>query len=655
MVNLTNYLMQPNNNVWRMLRMTLDAIVVFSVFQLPTIVAPEITAHPLNYIILILQLSVLAATIAAFYSINLYRWRLKIKTLKQFLLICVIAFSANYLLDVIIESTAEHGSIATPLKSSIILIIYMVGIRLALDSVLMRPLLQQRQPVAIYGTSEAGQDLHKLLKLSNRYFPLAFINEQGNFKVAELDGLSVYHADETPKIIDEYYITGIIIAIPSVSREHLREILSRLTPFELEIKIVQSRDGIFSNGEIDKEVSFPGPLEIFGRPAHRYNEPLIKESIENKTVLVTGISTKTGVALCKEILKHHPRKLVIYENHEKPLDRLSTELRENIKHQQNDITIRALLGSVQDKANIKNVLQTQKPDTIFHCPVYLEPTIAYNNKDQVLRENSFGTKNIAEAASEFGVKSFTLISINDAMQPPNIVAASLRLAELICQVLNVEATQTNYSTVRVDKSIPNSVEIVERIETQIKSEEAIFLKAQEAYQFLMLPSELAQLIIQAGALSSGGEIFVLDMGEPINLLEVAQTLIRIRGYRPSTEGSLMFANNKAKIQIQLVEPQDGETLPRKLYGNDPEGTAHPRILKTTEAEITLEELKKVLDLLERSCHRFDFKGIDAILSTFPICAIVNEKSDDIKATTMRPLSMLQRSSSFLKIVEDSDK
>lgn len=606
------------------MRMIVDGFIVVVCVLLAMVLRFESLAFVDNLQIWAAQLLVAFATILVFYWLGLYHWAMDINSGKIQRAIASGSLVSAATLFAVGQVLTEPFPFGVPIIYAALLLLASEATRLIWSQFFVQPFLSNRQLAIIYGAGDAGKHLSGAFKRSGTYVPLAFVDDDPNRQGTTINDLRVYDPSDIHDLIKMMPISAIVLSEPAKSRAVRREIVSRFGSLGLEIKTICHADEC-SPSKQDHSIRFMRPQDLFGQSALPPRETLMRKNITGKVVLVTGAGGSIGGELCRQIIRYDPAELVLLDVLEGPLDNIATELQNSLIRDGRSVPISAVLGSVQDTSRITAVLQARSPETIFHCAAYKDVALVEANVVEGIRNNSFGTKVVAVAASSLGIKNFILVSTDTAMRPSNFVAASQRLAELVCQALATPPTQTVFSIVRLGNLFSSTNSTISRIEEGIEKGGPVTIDHPERQQYFMLPEEAAQLIIQAGAMASGGEIYVVDMGASVSQLELAATMIRIRGFQLSTD--VQHAPTDAS-QMQIVTGESGEAdSATQLFGNAPEGTGHPRILKATEAFLSSEDLDRIMVLLDRACHRDDFTTIGAILAAQPICFTPNGEED----------------------------
>ena len=632
------------------MRMIVDGFIVVVCVLLAMVLRFENLAFVNNWQIWAAQLLVAFATILVFYWLGLYHWATDINSGKIQRAIASGSLVSAATLFAVGQVLTEPFPLGVPIIYAALLLLASGGTRLVWSQFFVRPFLSNRQLVIVYGAGDAGKQLSGALKRSETYVPLGFVDDDPNRQGTTINDLRVYDPGEIHDLIKMIPISAIVLSEPTKSRAVRREIVSRFGSLGLEIKTICNADKCSPSSKQDHSIRFMRPQDLFGQSALPPRETLMRKNITGKIVLVTGAGGSIGGELCRQIIRYDPSELVLLDVLEDPLDDIATELQNSLTRDGRSVPINVVLGSVQDTSRITAVLQARSPETIFHCAAYKDVALVEANAVEGIRNNSFGTKVVAEAASSLGVKNFILVSTDTAMRPCNFVAASQRLAELVCQALATPPTQTVFSIVRLGNLLSSTNSTISRIEEDIEKGGPVTIDIPERRQYFMLPQEAAQLIVQAGGIAIGGEVFVVDMGASVSQLELAQTMIRIHGFQPSTD--VQHAPTDA-LQMQIVTGESGEAdSATQLFGNDPEGTGHPRILKSTEAVLSREDLDRIMVLLDRACNRYDFTTISAILAARPICFAPNGEDDPNHIWSRLPDASQLKGFAMLKAVKN---
>lgn len=459
-----------------------------------------------------------------------------------------------------------------------------------------------KEKIIIYGAGSSGVQIANALKHNAQYKLEAFIDDDKNIQGKNINGIIVYSKKEIPKIIKKKNVTSILIAMPSIKRSLREEIYKSLEVYSVHIRTLPGIDAL-AGGKISlsniREIDIE---DLLGRDIVPPDKELFSKCITEKTVLVTGAGGSIGSELCRQILNNKPNKLILLDNCEFNLYSLEKELVERIKTQLYDIKLTAILADVTDKEYMNDIFLKNRPETVYHTAAYKHVPIVEENPCEGLRNNVFGTLYLAEAAKNSGVRNFVLVSTDKAVRPTNIMGASKRIAELILQAISDHCKnehKTCYSMVRFGNVLGSSGSVVPLFREQIKKGGPVTITDREMTRYFMTITEAAQLVIQAGAMAIGGEVFLLDMGNPVKILDLAKRMIELSGLTIKYDNSY-----EGDIEIVFTGLRPGEKLYEELLiGDNPIPTKHPLIFKAHETFYQFNELKEYLQLLEYQINK----------------------------------------------------
>ena len=446
-----------------------------------------------------------------------------------------------------------------------------------------------RKRVAIYGAGYAGQQIAAALYRSDEHFPVFFIDDDISLSSQMIGGLKVYPPAQALKLFTKQQIDEILIALPSVSRTRKSEIVKFLEPAHLKISEIPGLTRLV-DGEIrTSDIQEVDIIDLLGRDPVPPIQELLAKNIQNKVVMVTGAGGSIGSELCRQIIKNQPKKLVIYELTEFALYSIDKEL--NLS---TNIEIVPILGNVLDQAKLERIIEQYQVQTIYHAAAYKHVPLVECNPLAGLKNNSVGTAFSLNAAIKKGIETFVLISTDKAVRPTNVMGASKRMAELYCQAMAEAQNQTQISIVRFGNVLGSSGSVVPLFKQQIAKGGPITVTHPDVTRYFMTIPEASQLVIQAGALGKGGDVFLLDMGEPVRIQDLARQMISLSGLTVREAGS-----QNGDIEIQYAGLRPGEKLYEELLidQEDTEITEHSRILRSFEKHYALEELLPVFERL----------------------------------------------------------
>lgn len=458
--------------------------------------------------------------------------------------------------------------------------------------------------IVIYGAGEAGRDLLEGLRNSHKYNVVAYIDDDQQLTGAYLLGKKIYPADELVSLVEELDIAQVFLAIPSISRAQKRQIIDKLSGIAIKIKELPSLEEIADEKVTVSSMRKVDILDVLDRQTVEPDAKLLQMNIKGKCVLVTGAGGSIGSELCRQVIKNQPKCLVLYELSEFALYSIHQELtiKQAYTPAYQDIKIVAVIGNVTNESNLLRILKLHNIQTVYHAAAYKHVPMVEHNPFEGVINNTKGTYHCARAAIQANVETFVLISTDKAVRPTNVMGASKRLAELVCQALSQTDSQTCISMVRFGNVLGSSGSVVPLFTKQIEQGKPITVTHPDVTRYFMTIPEAANLVIQAGAMASGGEVFVLDMGEPVKIVDLAHRMIHLSGFDIKDA-----AHPEGDIEVIFTGLRAGEKLYEELIiGEDNvESTDHPLIMQAIEHSFPLDELESVLFELNEKQKQFD--------------------------------------------------
>lgn len=469
------------------------------------------------------------------------------------------------------------------------------GTRFMLRELLNNELSRGRRPVLIYGAGTAGRQLVDALRRGHEHVPVALVDDRRALIGAEVAGLRVHPPSQLVVLVQNLGIELALLAMPNASRSRRREIIDKLVAAGAQVRTVPGMSDIISGRSSIADVREVPLEDLLGRDPVAPVPELMSANIAGKSVMVTGAGGSIGSELCRQILDLNPRKLVLFEISEPALYAIDLELSRLAAKMMDPPEIVPLLGSVQAPLRIRQALAQFGVDTIFHAAAYKHVPLVEHNVVEGIRNNVFGTRTLLAAAIEADVQSFTLISTDKAVRPTNVMGASKRVAEMICQVEALRPHQTKISIVRFGNVLGSSGSVIPLFRQQIRSGGPITVTDPEITRYFMSISEAAQLVIQSSAMAHGGDVFLLDMGDPVKILDLAIRMARLSGLKPYLEDQ---PGEGGDIAIRFTGMRPGEKLYEELLIDaDSRPTAHPRIQTARESCPEPDTLEWALDSL----------------------------------------------------------
>ncbi len=470
-----------------------------------------------------------------------------------------------------------------------------------------------KENVAIYGAGAAGRQLLTSLTYGDKYEVKFFIDDDKDIKGRVIDGVKVFRPHHIERLIKSENISQLLLALPSISGSRKRKIIQNLEVYPVHVMTIPGMVDIVSGKAKIEELSEVEIDDLLGRDTVSPNNELFDKCIKNKVVFVSGAGGSIGSELCRQIIKHEPKHLILFELSEYALYSIEQELTKALSLQQEpeSIHLTALLGSVQDQKRLQSIFMAYDVDTIYHAAAYKHVPIVEENIVEGIRNNIFGTRRAAEAASQSGVETFVLISTDKAVRPTNVMGTTKRFAELVLQSLADKhaGKGTRFCMVRFGNVLGSSGSVVPLFKKQIKQGGPVTVTHPDITRYFMTIPEAAQLVLQAGSLGQGGDVFVLDMGESVKIADLAKKMIHLSGYDVKDE-----SNPDGDIEIVYSGLRPGEKLYEELLiGDNVTGTQHPRIMRAEEKMLPLAVIDEKMALLDEACNDFNVSWVREIL------------------------------------------
>ncbi|WP_010224109.1 polysaccharide biosynthesis protein [Pseudomonas donghuensis] len=477
--------------------------------------------------------------------------------------------------------------------------------------------------VAIYGAGAAGNQLVAALRMGKVMRPVAFIDDDTSIADRVIAGLQVYKSSRIQKMIELTGAQEILLAIPSANRSRRREILAYLEGFPLHVRSVPGIMDLASGRVQVDDIQEVDIADLLGRDAVPAQAALLSRCIVGRVVLVTGAGGSIGSELCRQIISSRPTTLLLFEHSEFNLYSILSELEQRVTRESLPIKILPILGSVRNQGQLLDVMRTWHVDTVYHAAAYKHvPMVEHNIAEGVLN-NVIGTLNTAQAALQAGVANFVLISTDKAVRPTNVMGSTKRLAEMTLQALSRElapvlfgdsenvsqVNKTRFTMVRFGNVLGSSGSVIPLFHKQIKSGGPLTVTHPKITRYFMTIPEAAQLVIQAGSMGMGGDVFVLDMGEPVRIAELAEKMIHLSGLSVRSE-----KNPHGDVAIEFTGLRPGEKLYEELLiGDNVVATEHPMIMSAHEDYLAWDVLKSKLSCLLDAVSRDDYATVRQLL------------------------------------------
>jgi FlaA1/EpsC-like NDP-sugar epimerase len=479
--------------------------------------------------------------------------------------------------------------------------------------IVVRNLLDTRRIGAdraiIYGAGSAGAQCVAALRLSGQFDPVAFLDDDTSLQGSIVAGVEVFPPSDLRRLIEEESAKVLMLALPSQSRRRRQEILKSLEPFAVRVMTVPDISALLSGTARVEDVRDVEAGDLLGRDPVPPNEKLFEACIRGKVVMVTGAGGSIGSELCRQIVRLRPRRLVLFEMSEVALYAIDRELRLLIERDRLDLELASILGNAHHKYRVREVIHAYGVQTVYHSAAYKHVPIVEQNVIEGIHNNVISTWYTAEAALECGVETFVLISTDKAVNPTNVMGATKRLAEMVLQGLHHRGGRTKFCLVRFGNVLESSGSVVPLFREQIRLGGPVTVTHRDVIRYFMTIPEAAQLVLQAGAMAQGGDVFVLDMGKPIRIADLARRMISLSGLTVRDE-----ANPDGDIEIQFTGLRPAEKLFEELLiGTNVSGTEHPMIMRAMEHSLSWEAMQALLHDLLVAMEQFDVRAARQLL------------------------------------------
>lgn len=551
----------------------------------------------------VLFLAVVATAIPVFTQQGLYRAiirfigaRMVFAVLRSVSLVAVVLAITGFWLG----QDGPSIVISTALIFWAFALLGIVGGRFAMRIYLMRqPLPGER--VAIYGAGEAGAHLVAALAGGNQFVPVAFVDDNLSVQGRSINGVQVHHPDHLPTLVTELGIKRVLLALPSVSRRKRRQIIANLETLSVHVQTMPDIADLASGHAQVDEIREVDVADLLGRDSISPNDRLLDACIRGKTVAVTGAGGSIGSELCRQIILLEPRQLLLLEISELALYQIERELQQISDRDGLDIEIIALLGSVHHADRVRMVFKSFNVNTVYHAAAYKHVPMVEHNMVEGIHNNIIGTWYTAQAAEDAGVEAFVLVSTDKAVSPVNVMGATKRFSELVLQGLHERGTKTRFCMVRFGNVLESSGSVVPLFREQIRRGGPVTVTHPKIIRYFMTIPEAAQLVIQAGSMGKGGDVFVLDMGRPVRIEDLARRMIHLMGL------TVRDADDPdGDIAIKYTGLRPAEKLYEELLiGSKVMGTEHPMIMRALEESLPWENVQACLNELLEAIRVFD--------------------------------------------------
>jgi FlaA1/EpsC-like NDP-sugar epimerase len=500
-----------------------------------------------------------------------------------------------------------------------------------------------RKGVVIYGAGNAGVQIQAALSNGDQFKPVAFIDDNPALQGSFIEGLRVHPFSSLARLIENEKITEVLIAMPSIPRSRRSQIIKMLEPYAVHVSTLPGMDDLASGKVKVEDVREVGVLDLLGRIPVEPDTDLLKKNIKDKVVMVTGAGGSIGAELCRQIIKVRPRRLILYERSEHDLYLIENELTELAGRlcpdiEEHESLISPILASILNQERLQAVCRAYEVQTIYHAAAYKHVPIVEKNPSEAVRNNVIGTYKAAMAAIYSDVETFVLISTDKAVRPTSTMGATKRFAEMILQGLAERGgIKTRFTMVRFGNVLASSGSVVPLFRDQIQKGGPVTVTDPGIIRYFMTIPEAAQLVIQAGAMGKGGEVFVLDMGKPVKILDMAKRMIHLSGLEVRDE-----SNPEGDIEIVFTGLRPGEKLYEELLiGDGVVPTGHPLIMSANEDGLSWGSLTSYIAQFEETINSHDVERsrallVEAVKGFSPQCEVADLVEAKNQAVAEKP-------------------
>ncbi|EID0729984.1 TPA: polysaccharide biosynthesis protein [Vibrio parahaemolyticus] len=601
----------------RIVSVLIDVVLISLAFHLAILVRSGETNYFSYPVVWGIQIAVTIITIAIFARLGLYRAVLRYLTFQALFVVTAGAIISATLVAALSFYMSDPFPRTVPIIYGAFLALFCGGPRVIVRSLIAQSYSTQSKEVLIYGAGSGGRQLAMALRSSGDYRVRAFIDGDSTLCKTMILGLPVIAIEDAMPIINKYDVSQVLLAVPSAKRSRRKVILDELAKLPVEVLTVPDMTDIVSGKAKIDELKDVAIEDLLGRDPVAPQQVLLEANIKDKVVMVTGAGGSIGSELCRQIVEQSPKSIILFELSEFGLYQIDRELNQLKLEKGLTCDIIPLLGSVQRQHRLETIMSSFKVQTVYHAAAYKHVPLVEFNVIEGVRNNIYGTYYTACSAIKAGVESFVLISTDKAVRPTNVMGTTKRMAELGLQALadqeNAKPNGTRFCMVRFGNVLGSSGSVIPVFKKQIASGGPVTVTHPEITRFFMTIPEAAQLVIQAGAMGKGGDVFVLDMGESVKITDLASNLIQLSGLEVKSEN-----NPHGDIEIQFTGLRPGEKLYEELLiGDNVKQTAHERIMTAHEAHLPLEEYELLLSELDFACHSMDHENIRTLLLNAP--------------------------------------
>jgi FlaA1/EpsC-like NDP-sugar epimerase len=562
---------------------------------------------------LVIALLTVVFTLVVFVRLGLYRAVIRYMSDKAFITIITGVAVSALLLIVLSYSLNAFVPRSVPVIYAALALIFVGGSRMSMRMLVQYSSGQNKERVAIVGAGKTAVQLAKALQQGDEYHPVLFISlVPANHKTLVV-GLPAFSLNHLEQAISSYGVVRLLLAVDADLDVNRRQLLTQLEKLELPVQTVPSFSEVIAGQARINDIRDLEIEDLLGRDPVGPNNAQLSSSLFDRSVMVTGAGGSIGSELCRQIIRHRPKCLVLFEQSEFALYAIERELQKINGAEALNVCVHPLLGNVVHRRRCEAVMRSFSVQTVYHAAAYKHVPLVELNVIEGVQNNVLGTLHAAEAAIAAGVERFVLISTDKAVRPTNVMGASKRMAELVLQGLAQRQTDTVFSMVRFGNVLGSSGSVVPLFRDQINNGGPVTVTHPDIIRYFMTIPEAGQLVLQAGSMGQGGDVFVLDMGEPVKIADLARKMIHLMGRRERTA-----EQPDGEIELIFTGLRPGEKLFEELLiGDNPQGTTHPRIMMAREACMPWLEVANTIKKLQYASQTFDCESVVAVLKMAP--------------------------------------
>lgn len=619
-------LFEAPRNVKRLLTISYDLISIFTAFYLAMCLRLGTMIPSIGEKELLMLAMTSGISLLLFVRFGMYRAILRYLSAQAIITIAICVCVSGLILAVSSFFTYSVIPRSVPMIYTLLLLILIGMPRMLVRSVVMMLNhidAEGKVPVIIYGAGHTG---HQLLgALGASVFSIkAFIDDNPRLHNTTVGGVKVYSPEKLQLLIQQYTPRKFLLALGNANNASKAKVLKTLEPFAIEVQTIPAIADILSGKTRIENIKDVEIEDLLGRDPVQPNPALLDACIRNKSVMVTGAGGSIGSELCRQIIKHSPKTLILFEQSEYGLYAIEKELQTELSKYPNQLEVVALLGSVQNEQRLLMAMQAYDVQTVYHAAAYKHVPLVEHNIVEGVSNNIVGTWHCAEASIKANVESFVLISTDKAVRPTNIMGATKRVAELVLQGLAQRQTKTRFTMVRFGNVLGSSGSVVPLFRQQIKHGGPVTVTHPDIIRYFMTIPEAAELVIQAGSMGKGGDVFVLDMGDPVKIVDLARRMVHLSGLEVKDK-----AHPHGDIEIQYTGLRPGEKLFEELLiGDSVSGTEHERIMRAEEHFLSWLETESLVVELKRLCELYKCDQLKDLLLSAPAGYSSTEKLSD---------------------------